>query len=76
MRKKLNPKTSRLSPTEAALFIEGMRDLMTEKDEPTVAISIRIPANLLRVLKSQARLKGSKYQSMIIQILRTELTKT
>ena len=45
----------------------------TEIDEPTVAISLRVPENILRALKLRAKSKGQKYQSLMIHLLRQGL---
>ncbi len=58
---------------QALQFLEDIRVLYSSKDEPTQAISLRIPANVLRLLKTRAASEGKKYQSLIIQILRESL---
>jgi predicted DNA binding CopG/RHH family protein len=83
MQKKANKKTrantetraidSRVSPEEAVEFIESMRLLSEQVDEATVAISIRIPGNILRLIKIKARSENKKYQSLIIEYLRQGL---
>jgi predicted DNA binding CopG/RHH family protein len=67
---KANPE---ISPDDAVRFIEDMRLMMAEQDEPTVAISLRIPANILRALKLRAKADGKKYQSLIVEYLRLGL---
>lgn len=54
-------------------FLEDFRKLMGEKDEPTVPISLRLPANILRMLKYKARTQNKKYQSLIVEYLRKGL---
>lgn len=66
-------KTPRISPDEAMEFIESFKKMLLEKDEPTKLISIRIPENILNVLKTHAKTNGKKYQSLIVEILRKEL---
>ena len=39
-------------------------------DEPTVAISLRVPGNILRSIKLKAKSDGKKYQSLIVEYLR------
>ena len=70
-------KLSRLqiSPEEALDFLESMRLLAEQRDEPTQAISLRVPGNILRALKVQAKTEGKKYQSLMIQYLRQGLAK-
>lgn len=57
-------------PLQALHFLEDMRVLYSTKDEPTKPISLRLPANLLRLLKTRAATEGKKYQSLMIEILR------
>jgi predicted DNA binding CopG/RHH family protein len=59
-----------ISPEEALQFLEDIRVMGSEIDEPTVAISLRVPANLLRALKLSAKADGQKYQTRLIRILR------
>lgn len=55
----------------ALQFIEDYKKLVFQKDEPTKAISVRIPAQLLRLLKAEAEKKGLGYQTHLVQILRS-----
>lgn len=68
-------KTARqsLSPEEAVQFLHDFQNLTAQIDEPTVLISLRIPANLLRNLKTVAKIENKKYQSMIINFIRKGL---
>lgn len=50
-----------------------MRRLVEDKDEPTVMISLRIPKNILRILKTKAKIENKKYQSLLIETLRKNL---
>lgn len=61
--------------TEALHFIEGFSKMIHDKDEPTKLISIRVPENLLNLLKKKAQYEGKKYQSMIVQAVREYLKK-
>lgn len=63
----------RVSPEEAVRFLEDMRTLQSEMDEPTVAISLRVPGNVLRAIKLKAKADGKKYQSLIVEYLRRGL---
>lgn len=65
--------TASLSPIEALRFLEAMRTLSSEIDEPTVAISLRVPANILRALKLKAKSEGKKYQSLMVSYFRKGL---
>ncbi len=59
-----------LSPEEAVRFLEDIRVMSSQIDEPTVAISLRVPENILRSLKIKAKAEGKKYQSLMIEYLR------
>ncbi len=63
----------RVSPEQAVRFLEDIRLLTSERDEPTVAISLRVPENILRAVKLMAKSNGKKYQSMIIEFIRKGL---
>jgi predicted DNA binding CopG/RHH family protein len=65
-----------ISPEEAIQFLEDIRVMTTEIDEPTVAISLRVPANILRATKTRAKASGKKYQSLIVEYIRLGLRKT
>jgi predicted DNA binding CopG/RHH family protein len=62
-----------VSPLEAIQFLEDFRQLAGDIDEPTVAISVRVPANILRAIRTKAKSDGKKYQSLIIEYLRRGL---
>jgi predicted DNA binding CopG/RHH family protein len=64
---------SEVSPEEALRFLEDMRRMNSELDEPTVSISLRIPGNILRSIKLKAKSDGKKYQSLMIEYLRKGL---
>lgn len=66
-------KLKKISPEDAVAFLESIRKMVSEKDEPTVAISIRVPANILRMLKTKAQSEKKKYQSLIVEYLREGL---
>jgi predicted DNA binding CopG/RHH family protein len=65
----------KISPMQALQFLEDIRVLHSNKDELTQAISIRIPQNILRLLKTRADVEGKKYQSLMIELLRDGLRK-
>ena len=65
--------TPRISPEEALRFLEEMRLMSSNIDEPTVAISLRVPGNVLRSIKLKAKADGRKYQSLMIEYLRKGL---
>ncbi len=62
-----------ISPEEAVRFLDDFRKMSHDIDEPTVAISLRVPANILRLLKLKAKAEGRKYQSIMIEYLRLGL---
>ncbi|AFY01354.1 CopG family antitoxin [Bdellovibrio bacteriovorus] len=66
-------KRNKISPEEAVEFIESFNKMIHDKDEPTEAISLRIPANLLRALKTTAKIQDTKYQSLIVKFIREGL---
>lgn len=66
-------KSSNVSPEEAVRFLEDIRLMVSEFDEPTTAISLRIPGNVLRAVKLQAKADGKKYQSLIVDYIRKGL---
>jgi predicted DNA binding CopG/RHH family protein len=59
-----------ISPEEAIQYIEDMQVMQSEIDDKTVAISLRIPQNLLRALKTKAKIDGKKYQSLLVDYIR------
>lgn len=66
-------KASVISPEEAVRFLEDIRLMASDLDEPTVAISLRVPGNVLRAIKLKAKSDGKKYQSLIVEYLRKGL---
>ena len=67
-----NKKTG-ISPEEAVQFLEDMRNLSSDIDEPTIAISLRVPGNILRAVKLKAKAEKKKYQSVMIEYIRQGL---
>jgi predicted DNA binding CopG/RHH family protein len=61
---------SEIKPEDAIQFLEDIRNMSSHVDEPSVAISIRIPGNILRSLKLKAKAEGKKYQSLMIDYVR------
>lgn len=66
-------KSLTISPEEAVQFLEDVRIMAGDINEPTIAISLRIPANVLRSVKTKAKSDGKKYQSLIVEYIRTGL---
>ncbi len=75
MKKKAKPKRIKIDvgPKEALRFLHDMQVMQSEKDEPTTAISLRVPHNLLRALKTKAKIEGKKYQSLLVEFIRDGL---
>lgn len=74
MKKKASPKGP--SPEQALEFLESFRKMQAGRDEPTRAISLRVPGNILRAYKSLAATEGRSYQKMMIQALRDYIAQT
>lgn len=70
---KPSKKEETITPETALAFLEDMRLMASDVDEPTVPISLRIPANVLRAIKTKAKADGKKYQSLIVEYLRRGL---
>ncbi|MCB0351505.1 MAG: hypothetical protein KDD38_09995 [Bdellovibrionales bacterium] len=62
-----------ISPEEAIQFLEDIRTLSDAIDEKTIAISLRVPENILRSVKLKAKQQNKKYQSLMIEYLRKGL---
>lgn len=62
-----------MTPEEAVIFLDSMSRLGLVKDLPTKAISVRIPENILNLLKLKARAENKKYQSLLIEYVRQGL---
>lgn len=74
--KRKNPKAkTQLTPEEAVQFLEDIRMMASDIDEPTVPVSIRVPNNILRAIKAKAKADGKKYQSLMIELLRSGIRK-
>lgn len=73
MKRNKSTLTPKISPEEALQFLEDIRIMQSEVDEPTEAISLRVPGNVLRAIKLKAKADGKKYQSLMIAYLRKGL---
>jgi predicted DNA binding CopG/RHH family protein len=71
-------KSKRHKPTaeQALAFLEDFRKMQAGLDEPTQAISLRVPNNILRAYKALAAAENRAYQTMMIQALRRYLAET
>ena len=63
-------KNASITPEQALNFLEDFRQMSSGIDEPTTLISIRVPENILRILKIRAKSEGKKYQSLMIEYVR------
>ena len=68
--KKSKPNPAELTVEQAMRFLDDARTLYRDVDEPTCAISVRVPANVLRSFKTKAGIEGRKYQSVIVALMR------
>lgn len=59
-----------LTPEEGIDFLESFQTLLHGQDEPSQAISLRVPGNILRSYKLRAKADRRPYQSMMIYALR------
>ena len=74
MKKNKDAKKSKsISPEEAVRFLEDIRLMASEVDEPTAPISLRVPGNILRAIKLKAKADEKKYQSLMIEYFRRGL---
>ena len=71
--KKTRKKNSEKPLEDGLLFIDSFQKMLADQDEATVAISLRIPKNLLRLLKFRASSTKTKYQTLLIEYLRRGL---
>lgn len=71
--KKTRKKNSEKPLEDGLLFIDSFQKMLADQDEATVAISLRIPKNLLRLLKFRASSTKIKYQTLLIEYLRRGL---
>jgi predicted DNA binding CopG/RHH family protein len=69
-------KTKEISPDEALDFLDAFQKMLADQDEPSTAISLRVPANILRSFKTLAKAQDRPYQRMMIQALREYLERS
>ena len=58
---------------DGLVFIESFQKMLNDQDEKTVAISLRIPKNILTAAKFKAKSQQKKYQSLLIEYIRNGL---
>ena len=63
----------KITAEEAMQFLENIRTMTSEINQPTVAISLRVPKNILTAVKLKAKADGKKYQSLIIEYIRNQV---
>jgi predicted DNA binding CopG/RHH family protein len=73
--KQFHTRGDRLTSDQIARFLEDFRKTAAGVDQKTVAISIRIPKNILNAVKAHAKQKNTKYQPLIIQWIRDGILK-
>lgn len=66
---------TKLSPEEVIQFMDDFSKVVTNQDQPTKLISLRVPENVLKVFKAEAQRKGFKYQSLIVRLMREWIAK-
>jgi predicted DNA binding CopG/RHH family protein len=74
--KQIHPKQSkktRISPSQAADFLEDYRLLIHGQSSASKLISIRVPDSLLRAFRAKAENAGLKYQTQILTLMRAWL---
>lgn len=63
-----------VSLEQALQFVEDMKTLRAQIEEPTIAISVRVPGNVLRAFKMKSKALDKKYQSQIVKLMREWLS--
>ena len=58
-----------LTPEQIIEFLEGFRELMSEKPEKSKLISIKIRPSLLNAFKAKSAIKGVPYQTQIKKLM-------
>ena len=71
--KKIDKKIKTVTIEQGLEFIESFQKVLADQDEKTVAISLRIPKNILSSVKFKAQTENKKYQSLIIEYIRQGL---
>ena len=66
-------KNNKTTIHEGLVFIESFQKMLSDQDEKTVAISLRIPKNILTAAKFKAKSQQKKYQSLLIEYIRNGL---
>ncbi len=66
---------NKVNTEKVLLFLEEMRVLDRRKQGPKKLISIRIPENFIRALKTKAEFENRKYQNLIVQAIEEFLLK-
>lgn len=66
-------KNNKVTIHEGLVFIDSFQKMLNDQDEKTVAISLRIPKNILTAVKFKAKSEQKKYQSLLIEYIRSGL---
>ena len=69
MNRKKSRDVERISPEDALQFLEDIRILSSDIDQSSIAISLRVPENILNIIKVKAKADGKKYLRIIRQPL-------
>jgi predicted DNA binding CopG/RHH family protein len=60
----------KITPSQAAEFVENYQRMIHSVEDKRKSISIRIPVNLLDNFKLKAKSKGTAYQTQIVNLMR------
>jgi len=60
----------KITPTQAAEFIESYQKMIHSMETKSKPISIRIPVSILENFKAKAKFEGTPYQTQIINLMR------
>jgi predicted DNA binding CopG/RHH family protein len=74
MKTRKKPSAEILTPEQAIDFLESFQKMVHGIDEPSKAISLRVPENILRAYKLKAKQEKRGYQTMMIEALRQGLS--
>lgn len=64
-------RSKKLTPTEIADFLEDYRKVFSLDEGKKKLISMRVPEKLLELFRKKAQLHGQKYQSKIVDLMRS-----
>lgn len=61
--------TKKISPSQAAEFVENYRQMIFSQPAKRKLISLRVPENILENFKVKAKQSGVRYQTMIVELM-------